>query len=58
MTRRRWIFINGQPIPADEFTTQFERGPMVMCDLKPYKSMVTGEMVANRSAVFPLEKAG
>lgn len=50
MTRKRWIFINGEMIPADEATAQAERGPMVMIDLKPYKSMVTGEMIEGRAA--------
>lgn len=49
MTRRRWVQIDGELIPADEVTAQQERGPMVIPDIQPYKSMMTGEYITSRS---------
>lgn len=37
-------------IPAEEYYSQQDvSAPMVMVDIKPYKSMVTGEMITSRS---------
>jgi hypothetical protein len=37
-------------VPVDEFApSQVNNGPIIMGDLQPYKSMVTGEMVMGRA---------
>lgn len=37
-------------IPAEEYySTQEINAPMVMADIQPYQSMVTGEMITSRS---------
>jgi len=49
--RKRWIYVNGQAIPAEEYEAQPQTaGFFVMDDLKPYKSMITGEMIEGRAA--------
>lgn len=40
--------VNGELIPKEEYVPE-TAGPMVMSDIKPYKSMVTGEMIGSRS---------
>lgn len=57
MTRSRWIYINGEAIPADEATELRQEGTMIMPDIKPYRSMLTGEMVESRSKHRELLKA-
>lgn len=38
-------------IPADEYHRRCDvNAPMVMPDIQPYKSMITGEMIQSRSA--------
>ena len=52
MTRKSWIQINGELIPKDEYYGQnFARGsaPMIMPDIKPYRSTITGEIVGGRA---------
>lgn len=40
----------GELVPADEYTSQAENmGAMIMSDIKPYRSMVTGEMIEGRA---------
>lgn len=48
MARYRWIQINGELIPADEVTEQLTPRHFVMPDIKPYRSMATGEMIEGR----------
>lgn len=50
MTRRSWV---QDPhtlklIPKDEYRPRLEAGFFVMDDIKPYRSMATGEMVMGR----------
>lgn len=47
--RQRWVYVNGEAIPAEEYTPE-PNAPFVMGDIQPYKSMVTGEMITSRSA--------
>ena len=48
MTRYRWIQINGEFIPADEVTQADHPVHHIMPDIKPYRSMATGEMIEGR----------
>ena len=45
--RRSWVYIDG--IAYEKGTEPRSEGPMVMPDIKPYKSMKTGEMITSRS---------
>ena len=45
--RKRWIYINGEAIPADDYTP--EARVYVRGDLPPYQSMVTGDMIEGRA---------
>ena len=45
--RRSWIQIDGELVPKDEYVAP--TGVIIMPDIKPYKSMVTGEMIGSRS---------
>jgi len=47
--RNRWVYVNGEPVLADEYVPTRADAPMVMGDIPPYKSMVTGEMITSRS---------
>lgn len=52
MTRKRWIQhpITLKLIPADEYVPPARAAsPFVMDDIKPYKSMITGEMIQGRA---------
>lgn len=44
--RKRWIYINGEAIPADDYAP--EARVYVRGDTAPYQSMVTGEMIEGR----------
>lgn len=35
-------------IPADEYVRPSDGAPMIMPDIAPYKSMITGEMIGGR----------
>lgn len=35
-------------IPADEYVRPASKGPLIMGDIQPYKSMITGEMINGR----------
>lgn len=48
--RRRWVFDKGTLIEiTDGRTVESPRSAMVMPDIQPYKSMLTGELVNSRS---------
>jgi hypothetical protein len=47
MTRRRWIYINGEAIEVTEGNSSYS-APMVMGDITPYVSQVTGEVIEGR----------
>lgn len=51
MTRQTWVQDPEtlQLIPKDEYYARGPSGPFVMDDIKPYKSMITGEMITSRS---------
>lgn len=52
MTVKRWIQdpVTHKLVPAEEYVRPEHReAPMVMGDIQPYKSMVTGEMITSRS---------
>ena len=50
MSRQRWIYVDGVAYDADGYVPQRSDAPMVMPDIKPYKSMATGEMITSRSS--------
>lgn len=45
--RKAWIQINGELIPKEEYSPP--SGLMIMPDIKPYRSTVTGEEIGSRS---------
>ena len=49
MARQRWVYIDGEPIEVSKDYIPEPRSPLVMPDIKPYKSMVTGELITSRS---------
>lgn len=50
MTRKRWVYVHGEAYDADGFVPQPEMSaPLIMPDIAPYKSMITGEMINSRS---------
>lgn len=44
--KRRFVQINGELV---EYTNENRPTPMVMPDIEPYQSMITGEMITSRS---------
>ena len=48
--RHRWVYINGEAreVVEDYVAEPRTSGPMVMPDIKPYQSVVTGEEVGGR----------
>lgn len=52
VTRGRFIYDEKQRklVPAEEFCEPIHHGHFVIEDTKPYKSMVTGEMIEGRRA--------
>ena len=47
---KRWIQVDGKLLPAEEYVAPAEPlAPIVMPDIAPYKSMVTGELINSRS---------
>lgn len=51
MTRKSWVQdpVTLKLIPKDEYIPRGPSGPFVMGELKPYRSMVTGEMIEGRA---------
>jgi hypothetical protein len=47
--RKRWVYINGQAIPIEDYTPE-PKAAYVRGDLQAYQSMKTGEMVEGRAA--------
>ncbi len=45
--RRTWVYIDG--VAYEKGTEPSSQAPMIMPDIKPYKSMKTGEMITSRS---------
>ncbi len=48
--RQRWVYYNGEAHEVGEQYVQDPVAPMVMPDIHPYKSMVTGEVITSRSS--------
>lgn len=48
MSRSRWIYVNGEAIPAEQFQREPQADFHIMSDLPPYKSMVDGSMIGGR----------
>lgn len=46
--RRRWIYQNGEAIEVGQDYVPEPRSPLVMGDIKPYQSVVTGEEIGGR----------
>lgn len=51
MTRKRWIYIKGEAIPADEFVPELQHGLTIIPDLQPFKSSVDGSIISGRAAL-------
>lgn len=49
MARQRWVYIDGIAYEVSGDYTLEPQAPMVMNDIKPYQSMITGEMITSRS---------
>lgn len=51
MTRKTWVQdpVTLKLIPKEEYRPRSQAGFFVMDDLKPYKSMITGEMIQGRA---------
>ncbi len=47
--RKSWVQVNGELIPKEEYYGSKEQYVMIMPDIKPYKSMITGEEISSRS---------
>lgn len=45
--RRAWVQVNGELIPKEDYVPP--SGLIIMPDIKPYKSMITGEEIGSRS---------
>jgi hypothetical protein len=48
MTRRSWIYINGEAIEKGDYTPE-SAAHYVMNDIQPYQSMIDGSMITSRS---------
>lgn len=46
--RQRWVYINGEAIPADQFEPEPKADHHIMPDIQPYQSMCDGTMVMGR----------
>lgn len=49
MSRKRWIYRGSEVFEVSDDYTPEPRSAMVMNDIQPYQSMVTGEMITSRS---------
>ena len=49
LMRRRYIGVGPEWVPIENWHQPEPVGPLIMPDIKPYKSMVTGEMITSRS---------
>ena len=47
--RKRWIQVNGELVPVGDDDVPEPRAPLVMPDIKPYKSMIDGSEITSRS---------
>lgn len=49
MARQRFIAVGNKWVPIEEYQRPAPAGPMVMNDIQPYKSVITGEEITSRS---------
>lgn len=47
--RRRWVYVNGEAYEVSPEVDTTPLAPMVMPDIKPYRSMCDGSMITSRS---------
>ncbi len=47
--RKSWVQVNGKLIPKEDYVPEYNPQTMIMPDIKPYKSMITGEEITSRS---------
>lgn len=52
--RRRWIQIDGELVPEEEALARKAEqyrgaGPLIVPDIEPYQSIITGETISSRS---------
>jgi tRNA U34 5-carboxymethylaminomethyl modifying enzyme MnmG/GidA len=49
MTKRSWVYINGEAIEITDNYVPEPTGHFVMNDIQPYQSMIDGRMITSRS---------
>lgn len=49
MARKSWIQINGKLVPKEEAHLYDSKGVMILPDIEPFKSPITGEVIRGRS---------
>jgi hypothetical protein len=49
MTRKSWVQINGKLIPKEEAHLYDHKGVMILPDIEPFVSPITGETIRGRS---------
>ncbi len=49
--RKRWIYVDGVAIPADEYTREPQHGVTVVPDIQPFRSPVDGTLITGRAAL-------
>ena len=47
--RKSWVQVNGELIPKESYVQEYNPQTMIMPDIKPYKSIITGEEITSRS---------
>lgn len=51
MTKKRWIYVNGTAVPAEEYQAEPQHGLLIAQDLPGFKSPVDGTWVEGRKAL-------
>jgi hypothetical protein len=51
MSRKRWIYVKGEAIPAEEYQPEVSTGLMVMGDLPDFRSPIDGTVVSGRAGM-------
>ena len=49
MARRSWVQIDGKLIPKEEYCGVVPSRMLIIQDIKPYRSTITGEEIGSRS---------
>lgn len=47
--KTRYIAVGNKWVPVEEYQTPENMGPLIMHDIKPYKSMIDGTEITSRS---------